>query len=95
MLNESLVKSLKSISEKRTSAGEYAELRKKIKEFSAKIKKKEISLREEADLSRKRDKEIEESIRQEHDKKIVDLKKDLFLREAFNLGIDYIERIPR
>jgi len=95
MLNESLVKSLKSISEKRTSAGEYEELRKKIKEFSAKIKKKEISLREEADLSRKRDKEIEESIRQEHDKKIVDLKKDLFLREAFNLGIDYIERIPR
>jgi len=95
MLNESLVKSLKSISEKRTSAGEYAELRKKIKEFSAKIKKKEISLKEEADLSRKRDKEIEESIRQEHDKKIVDLKKDLFLREAFNLGIDYIERIPR
>ncbi len=95
MLNESLVKNLKSISEKRTSAGEYAELRKKIKEFSAKIKKKEISLREEADLSRKRDKEIEESIRQEHDKKIVDLKKDLFLREAFNLGIDYIERIPR
>ncbi len=95
MLNESLVKNLKSISEKRTSAGEYAELRKKIKEFSAKIKKKEISLKEEADLSRKRDKEIEESIRQEHDKKIVDLKKDLFLREAFNLGIDYIERIPR
>lgn len=94
-VNESIVKSLNALSGERTSKGEYADLRKKITEYSAKIRNRTISLKEESDLNKKKEKEMEESMRHDYDKNLVDLKKDLFLKEAFNLSIDYCDKVGR
>ncbi len=95
LVNESIVKSLKTLSVERTSKGEYADLRKKIIEYSAKVRNKTISLKEESDLNRKKEKEMEDSMRLDHDKDLVDLKKDLFLKEALNLSSEYSDRLGR
>ncbi len=95
MVNDSVVKNLNSVSNERTSKGEYAGLRKKIKEYSAKIRNKTISLKEESDISRKKEKEMEQSMRFDHNGNLVDLKKDLFLKEAFNVSMDYYENAGR
>lgn len=94
-VNDAALKTLKSVSGERTSKGEYAELKKKITEYSAKVRNKTISLKEESEISKKKEKEMEESMRGDRDKTLVDLKKDLFLREAFNLSIDYYEKAGR
>ncbi|HOP64464.1 MAG TPA: carboxy terminal-processing peptidase [Spirochaetota bacterium] len=94
-VNSSIVNSLKSVSKTRTSKGKYAELRKKIAEYSAKLKNKTISLKEESEITRKKEKEMEESMRRDHDRQLIDLEKDLFLREALNLSVDYYNRVGR
>ncbi len=94
-VNDVIVKTLKSASGERTSKGEYAELKKKINEYSAKVRNKTISLKEESEISKKKEKEMEESMRVDRDKNLIDLKKDLFLREAFNLSVDYYEKAGR
>jgi len=90
-VSESIVKKLNALSAPRTSKGEYADLRKKISEYRVKLKNKTISLKEESDKLREKDKNIEEKMKHERDKEGVDLKNDIFLREAFNIGCDYYE----
>jgi len=85
----SLVKSLDKSSNSRTDKGEYAELRKKIAEYRSKLKNKTISLKEESDKSIRKDKEMEEKIKHDRENEGVDLKSDIFLKEAFNIGCDY------
>lgn len=88
-VNESVISNLSKLSGSRTAKGEYAELRKKITEFRAKLKNKTISLKEESDKTRQKEKEMEEKIKNDRAKDGVDLKNDLFLREAFNIGCDF------
>lgn len=95
LVNDSIVKSLKTLSGERTSKGEYADLRKKITEYSAKVRNKTISLKEESDLNRKKEKEMEDSMRLDHNKELVDLKKDLFLKEALDISSEYSDRLGR
>ncbi len=90
-VNESIVKNLNKLSIVRTNKGEYAELRKKITEFRAKLKDKTISLKEESDKSRQKEKEMEEKIKTDREKEGIDLKNDIFLKEAFNIGCDYYD----
>jgi hypothetical protein len=59
------------------------------------VRNKTISLKEESEISKKKEKEIEESMRPDRDKTLIDLKKDLFLREAFNLSVDYYDKAGR
>jgi carboxyl-terminal processing protease len=94
-VNDVIIKNLKIASGERTSKGEYADLKKKINEYSAKVRNKTISLKEESEISKKKEKEIEESMRPDRDKTLIDLKKDLFLREAFNLSVDYYDKAGR
>ena len=90
-VSEPIVKNLTRLSGTRTDKGEYAELRKKIIDFRAKLKNKTISLKEESDKSRQKEKEMEEKLKQDRDKEEVDLKNDIFLKEAFNIGCDYYD----
>ena len=39
-----------------------------------------------------KEKEMEESMRPDRNKNLIDLKKDLFLKEALNLSVDYYEK---
>jgi len=94
-VNDSIIKVIKASSGERTSKGEYAELKKKIAEYSAKVRNRTISLKEESEISKKKEKEMEESMRPDHDNNLIDLEKDLFLREAFNLSVDYFEKAGR
>jgi len=88
-VNETIVKNLGKLSSARTNRGEYAELRKKIADYKAKLKNKTISLKEESDKSRQKEKEMEEKMKNDREKEGVDLKNDIFLKEAFNVGCDY------
>lgn len=90
-VNESTVKNLSRLSNSRTDKGEYAELRKKIADFKAKLKNKTISLKEESDKNRQKEKEMEDKIKNDRTKEGIDLKNDLFLKEAFNIGCDYYD----
>ena len=94
-VNDSIIKVIKASSGERTSKGEYAELKKKIAEYSAKVRNRTISLKEESEISKKKEKEMEESMRPDRDDNLIDLEKDLFLREAFNLSVDYFEKAGR
>ncbi|HRX46037.1 MAG TPA: carboxy terminal-processing peptidase [Spirochaetota bacterium] len=94
-VNDSIIKVIKASSGERTSKGEYAELKKKIAEYSAKVRNRTISLKEESEISKKKEKEMEESMRPDRDNNLIDLEKDLFLREAFNLSVDYYEKAGR
>lgn len=95
VVNESIVNSLKKLSAGRTDKGEYAELRKKIADYRAKLKNKSISLKEESDKNRQQEKEMEEKIKNGREKEGIDLKNDLFLREAINVGCDYYDIISK
>jgi len=94
-INKSLVKKLYQNSNIRTGKGEYIELKKKIADYRAKLKNKTISLKEESEISKQKEKEMEEKIKNDRDKDKIDLKNDLFLREAFNIGFDYYESLGK
>jgi carboxyl-terminal processing protease len=94
-VSEPVIKNLSRLSESRTNKGEYAELRKKIVNYKTKLKNKTISLKEESDKSREEEKALEEKIKNGREKEGIDLKNDLFLREAFNIGTDYYDMMGR
>ncbi|MDR3237718.1 MAG: carboxy terminal-processing peptidase [Spirochaetia bacterium] len=68
---------------------EFKELQTKIDKFKKQISKKSISLKEESTMEKQREKELEKN--RKESKQILDLENDLFLREAFNVTIDYIK----
>jgi len=90
-VSEPVVKNLSKLSYARTDKGEYADLRKKIADYRLKLKNKTISLKEESDKSLQKDKEMEDKMKQDREKEGVDLKNDIFLKEAFNVGCDYYD----
>ncbi len=89
-LNPALVKKIRSASLKRTNRGKYAKLRKKIKKYRAKLMEKTISLKDESDISRAKEEEMTKKMREDVKKKEIDLKKDLFMREVFDIAGDYL-----
>ena len=90
-VNDSMIANLNKLSNSRTSKGEYAELKKKIDQYRKKLDNKTISLKEESEKTKMQEKDMEEKLKNDRDKKGVDLKNDLFLREAFNIAVDYYE----
>jgi carboxyl-terminal processing protease len=94
-INDPMIKKLYQNSQTRTGKGEYIELKKKIADYRAKLKNKMISLKEESEINKQKEKEIEEKIKHDREKDKVDIKNDLFLREAFNIGFDYYENIGK
>jgi carboxyl-terminal processing protease len=94
-VNDSIVASLNKLSNSRTAKGEYAELKKKIDTYRKKLDNKNISLKEESEKTKMQEKDMEEKLKNDREQKGVDLKNDLFLREAFNLGCDYYEILKK
>ncbi|NLV68228.1 MAG: carboxy terminal-processing peptidase [Spirochaetes bacterium] len=92
-VDNSIVEKLKKLSAARTGSKEYNELKKTIDDYKKKLKNKTLSLKEESDMTRKKDKEIEERYKIDQKKNGIDLSKDLFLREAFNIGCDYSDML--
>ncbi|MCL1864519.1 MAG: carboxy terminal-processing peptidase [Spirochaetes bacterium] len=94
-VNDSVVTNLTKLSNSRTSKGEYAELKKKIDIYRKKLDNKTISLKEESEKTKMQEKDMEEKLKNDRTNKGIDLKNDLFLREAFNIGCDYYEVLSR
>lgn len=92
-MNSSIVEKIKKLSAARTGTKEYTELKKAIDDYKRKIKNKTLSLKEESDMTKKKEKEIEDRYKIDHEKNGIDLTKDLFLREAFNIGCDYSDML--
>jgi len=91
-----IVSSLQSLSSKRVSSGaEYRKLVKRIRRFSSKLMNKTISLKEESAFEKQKEKELEKNLNQNREEKIMDIKNDLFLREAFRVTGDYLRMISR
>jgi carboxyl-terminal processing protease len=90
-VTDSIVTNIDKQSNIRTSKGEYAELKKKIDIYRKKLNEKTISLKEESEKTKMQEKDMEEKLKNDRNNKGVDLKNDLFLREAFNIGCDYYE----
>ncbi len=94
-VSDSIINNLSRSSEARTNKGEYAELRKKIINYRTRLKNKTISLKEESSKSREEEKALEEKLKNGREKEGVDLKNDLFLKEAFNIGSDYYDMMAK
>ncbi|MCL2154443.1 MAG: carboxy terminal-processing peptidase [Leptospirales bacterium] len=94
-VNDTSVANLSKLSNTRTSKGEYADLKKKIDIYRKKLDAKSISLKEESEKTKMQEKDMEEKLKNDRTDKGVDLKNDLFLREAFNIGCDYYEVLNR
>lgn len=88
-----IVDKLNALSRNRTTAGDYVQLREQIEKYRKRMQDRTISLKEESDISRQREKEMEEKIKQDRDREGIDLDNDLFLKEVFNLSADYLEMI--
>jgi len=88
-VNSKLIAKLKSESFERTNGTEYVKLREKIKKYKAKIMEKTISLKDESDINRQKEKELTKKMREDRKRKGIDIKKDLFMKEVFNITGDY------
>jgi len=94
--NPAVISNLKKKSIGRiNSSREFSELIKKIDKFKKQVSNKTISLKEESNIEKQKKKELEKTIKKDRDKKIIDLKNDLFLKEAFNITHDYIQIINK
>lgn len=92
-VNSVITKKLQTQSSQRVNTDkDFKELQVNINKFKKQIEQKSISLKEEASMEKQREQEFEKSANREN-KKIIDLEKDLFLREAFNVTADYLQML--
>lgn len=90
MVSPSLVTQLKARSDARVKENKkFRDLAVKISKYREQINKKTISLKEESDIEKDREKELEKQMTRDERKKIID-PDDIFLNEAFNVTGDYI-----
>ena len=94
-VSPNIVNRLKALSSKRTETKEYRLLKEKIEKYRIKLKKKTMSLREESDVARQKEKEMKDKIKDDRENKGIDFEKDLFLREAMNITGDYYRMMGR
>jgi carboxyl-terminal processing protease len=86
-----IVQQLQSLSHNRVrSSSEFRELQVKIEKFKKQLNTKTISLKEESTIEKQREKELEKTLDKDKSRKLIDIKNDLFLREAFNVTLDYL-----
>jgi carboxyl-terminal processing protease len=93
-LNRDMVGTLQDQSRRRVAATkEFAELNERIASLKKLIATKEISLKEESNIEKHKVRDMEKQLKRENNHKIIDVKNDLFLREAFNIAAEYMERL--
>lgn len=87
---------LQAMSQKRVqSSADFTELKEKISKFKKQLRRKTISLKEESTIEKQREKQIEKNLDKDKGKNIIDVKDDIFLREAFNVTRDYIRVLKK
>ncbi len=93
-VNNSIVSALKMKSTKRITVDkEFVELSKKIKKYRKQLTNKTISLREEAKLEKQKETVMKKDYQRKKNKEIIDLKDDIFLKEAINVTGDYYKML--
>lgn len=93
-LSRDMIGTLQDQSRRRVSATkEFAELNERIASLKKLIATKEISLKEESNIEKHKVRDMEKQLKRENNHKIIDVKNDLFLREAFNIAAEYMERL--
>ena len=91
-VTDKIISKLTTLSKNRINSDkEFIKIKKQIKEFKKQLNDKTISLKEESKKEKEKKKNIEEKLEKKDSKKIIDLKNDPFLREAFNITADYIK----
>ena len=89
-VSPAIISQLRSKSDSRIRGNQkFRDLVVKIKKYRERINKKVISLKEESDIEKDRDKELEKQMNREENKKVIDTD-DIFLGEAFNVTADYV-----
>ncbi len=90
-VNSNIVSILKQLSQKRIKQDpEFKKLIEKIEKYKNQIRNKSISLKEESDIEKQKKDELKKNYHRDKSKKLIDLKNDLFLKEAFNVTFDYL-----
>jgi lipid II:glycine glycyltransferase (peptidoglycan interpeptide bridge formation enzyme) len=72
---------------------EFTELNEKIASLKKLIATREISLKEESTIEKHKVRDMEKQMKRENDNRVIDIKNDLFLREAFNIAAEYMETL--
>ncbi|MFC1669912.1 carboxy terminal-processing peptidase, partial [Spirochaetota bacterium] len=91
-VNSRIVNLLKSKSSVRISNDKnFRNLIRKIEKFKKQLSNKKISLKEESNIDKQKKKVFEKHMRNDRNKKIINLKNDIFLKEAFHITGDYIK----
>lgn len=95
-VTDNLVSTLKKKSGNRISRDrEFVELLKKIKKFKKQLSNKTISLKEESRLSQQKENVMKKGIHGKNGKTLIDIKDDIFLKEAINITGDYFKILKR
>ena len=93
-LNRDMLGALQEQSRKRISGmREFTELNEKIASLKKLIATREISLKEESTIEKHKVRDMEKQMKRENDNRVIDIKNDLFLREAFNIAAEYMETL--
>jgi carboxyl-terminal processing protease len=94
LVNNNLLSILKNKSSNRISRDrDFIELSKKIKKFRKLLNNKTISLKEESKLEKQKEDVMKKGMHRKKGKVLIDLKEDLFLKEAFNITGDYYKMV--
>ncbi len=93
-LNRAMIGTLQEQSKRRVAGmKEFTELNERIATLKKLIATKEISLKEESSIEKHKVRDMEKQLKRENNVRVIDIDNDLFLREAFNITAEYIERI--
>jgi len=93
-LNREMIGTLQEQSKRRVAGmKEFSDLNERIASLKKLIATKEISLKEESNIEKHKVRDMEKQLKRENNNRVIDIKNDLFLREAFNITLEYIDRI--
>lgn len=96
MVTQGMVAKLAAQSAARVGGNEeFRKLSEKIRKYREQINSKAISLKEESAIEKQKQKELEKTFSKEDGKKLIDLEKDLFLKEASSIAGDYLGMVTK
>ncbi len=91
-VNQVMINSLRNKSRERISGSKkFKELIEKIQSLKTKMNTKELSLKEESAMEKKEIRELQKELKNDPSEKLINLEKDLFLKEAADITVDYID----
>jgi len=96
MVSQGMVANLTTRSATRVRGNEkFRKLAEKIQKYREQINSRAISLKEESAIEKQKQKELEKTFNKEEGKKLLDLDRDLFLKEAASIAGDYLGMVGK